>query len=585
MNSILLLLITLVIFFFGYRFFARFLQQIAFRPAAGSPATTAAAEPRPSSIVARLRNASSQRHEILGAHFAAVATLSSVTGGSIALYWGWVPAFLWLVVGSTVAAGSFALGSLWLRHRSLETGHDNGTGSGFPGLLSNRFPPRALPWLLALIALILVGLGLLLTYLTAVIVANFPSSSWPLLVLLAAVGLAGRVTSNQSPTLGQRLPTYLIGMVVILLSVWLSQGSTLAFSGGLNFDISGKSLISVTGTTVWAVLLLLFAIFVQRQPFEAWQKSLGVFSTGLTLVVLILFFSGLAIAHPDMSAPAYHGEASPGFLPWLFVTVTSGAFAGFQFLIAYGQTAPKLPAETDSRYVGYGAALLEGLLALMVVLAFGATLGSKQAWIALYKNWQDVPDGITMIGHFVNGVINSTNNVWLSDVHAETLVALMLAGLSLSSMIAVIRLLRVLVQELSARYHVPRLASVKASSWFGFVLVLVLLLLLKPRSGAQALEQMLAPAYYLLASIATLFMARTLEANQRPPAIAWGLFGFSALIGIWGWGMLIDLWFGQNQYFRLAVGLAALGLYAALLVHTGKALLRKPVAGTTPPEA
>lgn len=581
MNSLLLLLITLVIFFFGYRYFARFLQQNAFRPAPTSPTQAATGQ---QSIAVRFRNASSLPHEILGTHFAAVATLSSITGGSIALYWGWVPAFLWLVVGTTVAAGSFALGSLWLRHRSLETGHDNATGSGFPALLLSGFPANATPALLMLIALILVGLALLLAYLTAVIVANFPSSSWPLLVLLAVAGLAGRVTGNQQPVLGQRLPTYLIGIIVILLSIWISQGSTLAFSGGLNFDLSGKSLVSVTGTTIWSVLLLLFAVFVQRQPFEAWQKSLGVISTGLTLLVLLLFFVGLAVSHPEMSAPAYNKEASPGILPWLFITLTSGAFAGFQFLIAYGQTAPKLPAETDSRYVGYGAALLEGLLVLMVILAFGATLGSKQAWIALYKTWQGVPDGITMIGHFVNGVINSTNSILLSDVYAEALVALMLAALSLSSLIAVVRLLRVLIQELSARYHVPRLASVKASSWFGYVLLLVLLLLLKPRSGAQALEQVLAPAYYLLASVATLLMARALVAQQRPPAIAWGLFGFSALIGIWSWGMLIGTWYGENRFLELALALTALAAYATLLVHTGRGLLRKPAA-TPPPEA
>jgi hypothetical protein len=202
----------------------------------------------------------------------------------------------------------------------------------------------------------------------------------------------------------------------------------------------------------------------------------------------------------------------------------------------------------------------------------------------LYKTWNDVPDGITMIGHFVNGVINSTNHLLLGDVYAETLVALMLAGLSLSSMIAVIRLLRVLLQELSARYHVPRLASVKASSWFGFVLLLVLMLLLKPRSGAQALDQILAPAYYLLASVAALLMVRALMARRRPPSLAWGLFGFSALIGIWGWAMLLDLWYGQTLFVRLTLAIAGIGIYVALLVHAGRGFLRRPAA-TTPPDA
>jgi hypothetical protein len=113
-------------------------------------------------------------------------------------------------------------------------------------------------------------------------------------------------------------------------------------------------------------------------------------------------------------------------------------------------------------------------------------------------------------------------------------------------------------------------------------LLLVLLLLLKPRSGAQALEHLLAPAYYLLASIATLLMARTLVAKQRAAAIAWSLFGFSSLIGIWGWAVLIVAWYGQSQFLELALALAALGVFAALYFYIGKSLLRKPVTPTAP---
>lgn len=587
MNSIFLILCTLVIYFFGYRYFARFLGKTIFRIRPAPPAESAAPA-TPSSIAERLVNAASGRHELLGFHFATIATLTTVSGASIAVYWGWVPAYLWLLVGSSVAAGSFAIGSIWLRRRSMDSETDNGTGTGLYPAITTNLPRQLAPFFLVLLTLALLVFTGLFTYLSAILLVSFPSMTWPLLVTLLVVGLLSRVTVNQDPVLGSRLPSYLVALLVILLSIWISQGKTIGFSGSLNFDLSGGSLVSVDGITAWGILMLLFFVFVQRQPFDGWQKSFGVLTAVMSVLLLILFYLGIAVAYPSMSAPAFSAK-SPGLLPWLFITLTTGAYAGLHFLFAYSVTAPKLGQESDTIYIGYGATLLEGLFALSVVLVFGSLIGSKDVWTGLYQSWSGLPDGAAMLGHYVNGVVYAAGQLAVGSDISETWTALVLVCLSMVSSIALLRVLRVLLQELGVRYGVERLGAVKFSSWTAFVLLLLTLVMINGADSIKTLEQVLGTGQYLLASLALSIIANNLANRDQLVLPAWILLAISSIIALVGLGALVAHWSGDLFSFRLVFSLALALLQGALLASVGLKLWKKyrpPMAGNgiEPPE-
>lgn len=577
MNSIFLILCTLVIYVFGYRYFARFLQKTVFR-VAPAPATTQAPTV---SIVERLQKAPSARHELLGFHFATIGTLTTISGAAVAVFWGWAPAFLWLLVGSSVAAGSFAIGSLWLRRRYIDTGNDNGTGSGLVPVIGKTLPDRlALPFL-ALLLLSLASFAGLFIYFAGILLVSFPSITWPLLVIALVLGVLSRVITNQRAELGSRGISYLASVVVILLSIWVSQGRTIGFSGSLNFDLSGSSLVSVDGITIWGVLILLFALFVQRRPFEDWQKNFGVLTAIMTVLMLLVFYTGIVIAHPPMSAPVITARGTPGLLPWLFLTFTSGAYAGLHFLFAFSVTAPRMQSDADSRYLGYGGALLEGLLALTVVLVFGALIGGKEVWNGLYQNWAALPDGSAMLGHYVNGVILAASYLGFGNSFSETWTALVLTCLSIVSAIGLLRIMRVLIQELGVRYRAERLGAVKTASWSGFGLLLLAIVLINASTNIKTLEQVIGANQYLLASIGLLAIINTLTERQLPVMPAWVLFGVTVLLSVLASGALVLGWSDDVLSLRLLTGLALLLLQLALAGSVGLRLWRRSRTATT----
>jgi carbon starvation protein len=581
MNSLFLIVSTLVIYFFGYRYFARFLHRKVFRlPIAGKN------PPAPNTSIAKqILNASSVRHEMLGFHFATITTLTAVSGASVAVFWGWVPAYLWLLIGSSVAAGTFAIGSLWLRRQNSEPQNETVIGTGLIPIITETFHHRLSPTLLVLLVAALVLFTGLFVYFAAILFVSFPAATWPTLVTLVVVGLLSRVLANQNITVGERLPSYLVGFVVVLLSIWMSRGNTLGFSGSLNFDLSGQSLVSVDGIAVWAVLILLFALFVQRKPFDDWQKTLGVMTTVATIALMLLFYLGLVIRHPLMSAPTLTGASTPGIIPWLFITLSSGAYAGLHFLFAYSVTGPRINHHEDITYIGYGAALLEGMLGLSVVVVFGALLGNREVWLTLYQSWPALPDGAAMLGHYVNGVIFAGSQLGIGNEFMETFTALVLASLSLVSAISLMRVLRVLLQELGARYKVERLGTVKTASWTGFLVIFIAVLATNAATNTKVLEQLLGATQYLLATIGLLLIIAVLNRNKLMVMPAWILFGVTVVIGLVADAALILSWYRHFQPTAFLAGILLLTIQLALLGDTAHTLWKRraPPAQPTPP--
>jgi len=575
MNSLFLIASTLVIYFFGYRYFARYLHRKVFR----LPVAVRNSPTPDTSIVKRIQNASSVRHEMLGFHFAVITTLTAVSGASVAIFWGWAPAYLWLLVGSSVAAGTFAIGSLWLRRQNTETQNEAIIGTGLIPVITQTFHRRLSPTLLALLVIALIVFAGLFVYFAAILLVSFPATTWPILVTLLVVGLLSRVLANQNLTVGERLPSYLVGFIVVLLSIWITQGKTLGFSGSLNFDVSGQSLVSVDGIAIWGVLTLLFALFVQRKPFDDWQKTFGVMTTVATMFLMVLFYIGLVIRHPTMSAPALTGVGSPGVLPWLFITLSSGAYAGLHFLFAYSVTGPRIHHDEDVTYIGYGAAILEGLVGLSVILVFGALLGDKQVWLTLYQSWPALPDGAGMLGHYVNGVIFAGSQLGISNNFMETYTALVLTALSLVSAISLLRVLRVLLQELGARYKFERLGRVKTASWTGFLLIFVAVLATNASTNVKVLEQLLGATQYLLASIGLMLIIAAMTRNHLQVIPAWILFGFTAAVALAADGALILSWYRHFQPTAFLAGILLLTIQLALLGDTANTLWKR----RTPP--
>ena len=208
MNSLFLIIIAAVAFIFGYRFYSKLLAGAVFRLDANPSIAT-------ENTSVRHREAGDNRYILMGQHFGIVATAATISGAALATYWGWIPAFLWALVGSAVAAGIYSMGSLWLSSRH--------GGESLHQIVNQYFRPRLWDALLALIAILLTVLAALLVLLSARLLVNHPSAVvpfWIQVIVASALGIFLRQRADKTVA-----PASAIALLLMLLIIWLPPRS------------------------------------------------------------------------------------------------------------------------------------------------------------------------------------------------------------------------------------------------------------------------------------------------------------------------------------------------------------------------
>lgn len=351
MNSLLLLIITATAFIFGYRFYSKLLVSAVFKPRSdysiatenGTYAGSVGLNP----------------YYLLGQHFGLVATAATLSGAALAAYWGWIPAFLWVVVGSTLAAGIYSVGSLWLCRRHPD--------DSLIGIVRHYFPGLFVDAALLLLLVVLTLLSALLLSITTGLLVDYPSAVLPVcLFLLISISLGVFLRRRPAKTIA---PATAISLLVLLLLLWPLGKIAVGFSGAFNFDFAGEPVLMLDTTLAWIILLSVFLYTAQHKPLNTSLGSRAWLAASLFVLMLLILFIGVILGHPQILAPGFNAAAKDvQALPWLIVTITGGAIAGIYLLIANHFTAPRLASESDTRVVGYGTIVLEGLAAVSAII-------------------------------------------------------------------------------------------------------------------------------------------------------------------------------------------------------------------------
>lgn len=126
----------------------------------------------------------------------------------------------------------------------------------------------------------------------------------------------------------------------------------------------------------WVVILLVYAFIASVLPVWTLLQPRDYLASYVLFIGLAIGLIGVAVVHPTISTPAYISfNSGKGYLwPILFVTVACGAVSGFHSLVSSGTTSKQIKKESDTKVIGYGAMLVEGLLAILALLAVTAGL-------------------------------------------------------------------------------------------------------------------------------------------------------------------------------------------------------------------
>lgn len=441
MSTVLLIICVFVLYVVAYNTYGRYLSRRIFRLDANRP--TPACE-----FDDGIDFVPSHRSLVFGHHFTSIAGTGPIVGPAIAVVWGWVPAMLWVVIGSVFMGAVHDFGSLIISMR-----HQGRTIADLTGDVIN---PRVR---VLFMIVCVVGLWIVLAIFGLVIATIFklyPSSVMPVFIQIPiAIGLGIWITRGWNLLLGS-----VIAVAMMYASIAWSASSDL-FAYGV-FPASMTSHLSEVGW--WTLILMIYVFIASVLPVNVLLQPRDFINSWQLLIAMGLLVLGVLVAQPPIVAdalrftpdPSASGVPAPPMFPFLFITIACGAVSGFHCLVSSGCSSRQLRTEADAQYIGYGAMLTEGFLATLVIIACTAGIGmvangqdGHAVWLQYYQQWGGDSGLGTKLTPFIEGSANMIGAVGVSHHFAITLMGVFVASFAATTLDSATRLQRYVIAELA----------------------------------------------------------------------------------------------------------------------------------------
>lgn len=393
---------------------------------------------------------------IFGHHFASIAGTGPIVGPAIGIIWGWLPAILWVVFGSIFMGAVHDLGTLVISLRN-----EGRSIADFTAKYINkrvRFILFAIVFFALLIVLAIFGVVI------AVVFARFPSSVlavWLQIPIAITLGWAIYKKNVNIPIIT------IIAVSAMYLTVWL----------GSIYEFTMPAIFSIPPTGSWTIILMIYCFFASTLPvtlllqprdyINAWQL--------IIMMALLVLSASFASFTTDMSlvAPAINtaSTGAPPLIPFLFITIACGAISGFHSLVASGTTPKQIEKESDALFVGYGSMLIEGVLAVLIIICVGAGIGlgyttsdgtlllGKEAWLKHYTSWSGAEGLGANITAVVIGAANMMSTLKVPQSLGIAIMGVFIASFAGTTLDTTARLQRYIVSELAFSIKLPKLAN------------------------------------------------------------------------------------------------------------------------------
>jgi len=393
----------------------------------------------------------SKKPVLLGHHYSSIAGGAPIVGPiTAAMWWGWVPAFLWIALGNPLfgSVHDFMSLSSSVRHEGKSIGYIIGQYVGDRG-------KDMILWFAFLTIILVVAVFALVI---ALVFNAYPESATASFIYIALALLFGVYLYQLE---GPFLPGAVVFIAAVFAGVWVGIQYPITMvpidytrGGNLITILQGSPLPPVLGSpniAAWIPVVIVYAfvasvlpVWVLLQPRDFLTSSIlytGV--GGVLLAVIVGTLAGTAAEPLEINLAAFHGFwGNPQFtfaplFPLLFVTIACGTISGFHSLVSSGTTAKQLDKETDARLIGYGGMLGEGLLASVALVT-----------VAVYAQ-APAGSGIGLaLPNFATGGGIILTSFGLPQVIGATFMGLVLVSFLLTSTDTGMRLGRYMLEEI-----------------------------------------------------------------------------------------------------------------------------------------
>ncbi|MBM6803794.1 carbon starvation protein A [Mediterraneibacter glycyrrhizinilyticus] len=498
--------------------------------------------------------------------FSSIAGAGPVTGAIQAAAFGWLPVLLWIILGGIFFGAVTDFGALYASVKN--------DGKSM-GLLIEKYIGKAgrklflgFCWLFCLIVIAAFADMVADTFNAYVVTdgvqtlsenatVNGAAGSISLFFILFAVVFG--VVQHKVKFTGWKEVVF--GLVCTVL----------AFVFGMNFPV-------ILGKDMWVYIAFVYIFLAAVLPMWFVMQPRDYMSTFMFIGMIAGAVLGLIFAHPTMNLPAYTGfnnESLGTLFPILFVTVACGAVSGFHSLVSSGTSSKTISNEKDMLKVGYGAMVLESLLAVIALCVAGAAAGA---------------DGTAAVGTpfqiFSSGVAGFLEMFGIPVYVAQSFMTMCVSALAFTTLDSVARIGRMSFQELFSvddMEHAAGWRKVLCNKYFSTIITLVFGYILT-QVGYSNIWPLFGSANQLLSALVLITLCVFLKVTGRtlktlvPPFVIMLIVTFTALVQrfislVKAFSAGTGVFMVEGLQLIVAVLLMILGV--TIVVTSGKELIRK----------
>ena len=435
MNSIFLAFGGLLLFGLGYRFYASYIASKIFSIGNFSGEVPA------KEFEDGIDFVPTKKEILFGHHYTSIAGAAPIIGPCIAAFWGWLPAFLWVVLGTIFMGAVHDFGALVVSVREKGKSIADITGSVINPRVRTMFLlfVMMLTWLvLAVFAMAIAGLFV-----------NVPAAVLPINIEIIIAIVIGFVLYKKK--MDAFIPS-VIALILLYIFVYIGTFHPLSFEF-FGLDKAAQS-------NLWIILLFIYSGIASLLPVWLLLQPRDYINSHQLLVGLGLIFIGMLIAQPIVDAPMIRvsGEGGPNMFPLLFVTIACGAISGFHGLVSSGTTSKQVSNIRHTKLIGYGAMLGEGTLALAATIAAVAGISlvancnlpavgrvEDLSWAVYYDSWAHAATNKATA--FVLGGGALIESLGIQSNLAKTIMAVLVISFAATTLDTATRIQRFILME------------------------------------------------------------------------------------------------------------------------------------------